>query len=299
MKVERRKKGTEDINPRTVNIDRIAVPEAVDLFLKEDRAAFQAVKNAAAEIVQAIELVVKAFEAGGRLIYLGAGTSGRIGFLDAAECPPTFGVPAGMVSALMAGGEDAFRAAVEGAEDDSEAAVDDLKRIDLKKIDVVLGITASGTTPYVRSGLDFAKNRLCRTILVACNPVADKKNLDVVISLLVGPEVISGSTRLKSGTACKMVLNMISTISMVRIGKVYKNLMVDVVATNQKLRKRARRIVMIAGNVDEETAGALLEKTSGEVKTAIYLAKKGGSVEQARLEIQRNGGFLARALGEI
>ena len=290
---------TEDLNRETENLDRVPVKEAVRLFIQEDRRVFDAMGEVAGAIVKAVDIVVKGFRNGGRLIYLGAGTSGRLGFIDAAECPPTFGVEPGMVVALMAGGEKAFRKAVEGSEDDENGAIRDLKKIRVESKDVVFGITASGTTPYVRSGLDHAKSIGCDTILLACNPVRRKSGIDVIITPLVGPEVISGSTRLKSGTACKMILNMISSISMIKLGKVYKNLMVDVVATNRKLIRRARRIVMLGAGVSEEEAENFLESAGGEAKTAIYLARRGGSPTQARKAIKKAGGSLAQALGEI
>jgi N-acetylmuramic acid 6-phosphate etherase len=289
---------TESPNPRTLTIDRMPVADAVDLFIQEDQAVMHAIAQARREIAQTVDLVVAAFQAGGRLVYIGAGTSGRLAFLDAAECPPTFGVPPTMVVALMAGGEKAFQQAVEGAEDSRHAAIEDLKSIRFAPPDILIGIAASGHTPYVRSGLEYARGLGAKTVLMACNAIPTSPELDVLISLVVGPEFLTGSTRLKSGTACKIALNMISTISMINIGKAYKNLMVDVIASNSKLHKRARRIVMNGGQVDEKTAEELLAKTKGEVKTAIFLARRGGTPEAARQALQQARGFLSKALQE-
>jgi N-acetylmuramic acid 6-phosphate etherase len=290
---------TEDRHPLTWNIDRVPASESVKLFIEADRAAFEAVQREAAAIARAVDIIVAGFRREGRLIYVGAGTSGRLGFLDAAECPPTFGVPPEMVVALMAGGESAMQKAVEGAEDDRDAGQEDLIHVHLQSHDVVVGITASGTTPYVRAALSYAQAHGTPTILVACNPVQDLAGVDLLINPLVGPEIISGSTRLKSGTACKMILNMLTTLSMVQIGKVYHNLMVDVVASNIKLRHRARRILMQAANIPEETAEDLLKKTGGAVKPAILMAKTGVSAPEALQTLQNHQGSLARALGEV
>lgn len=290
---------TEDLNPRTENLDRISIVEAVELCIDIDFEVFQAVKNEAAAISKAVELISNAFRQKGRLVYVGAGTSGRLGFLDASECPPTFGVSSEMVVALMAGGKRAIQEAVEGAEDDKAAAVKDIDELNLRPVDVVVGITASGTTPYVRSALSHAKTCGCSTILLACNKVSDLTGISLPINLLVGPEVISGSTRLKSGTACKLVLNMLSTLSMVQIGKVYKNFMVDVVASNEKLNKRAIRIVMQAGGAEESQAEELLRQTGGAAKPAIYMARKKVSLQAAQKALQEAEESLARALEEI
>lgn len=290
---------TESRNPRSVYIDRQPTRDVVKTFLNEDRAVFTAVEAAAESIAQAVDRIVASFRQGGRLIYLGAGTSGRLAVLDASECPPTFGVSPDMVTALIAGGAEAVFKAREGAEDDRDAAVNDLKAINLRPADTVVGITASGTTPYVVSGLSFAKGTGSCSILLSCNPYGRPPDVDIHINPVVGPEVITGSTRLKSGTACKLVLNMLSSISMVRVGKVYQNLMVDVRATNAKLRSRAQRIVMEGARTTPEHADACLTRAEGEAKLAIYLAKNGGTADEARQALAAAGGRLAVALGEI
>ncbi|HNW33875.1 MAG TPA: N-acetylmuramic acid 6-phosphate etherase, partial [Candidatus Ozemobacteraceae bacterium] len=290
---------TESRNPRSVYIDRQPTREIVRTFLNEDRSVFSAVEAAAESIAQAVDRIVASFRQGGRLIYIGAGTSGRLAVLDASECPPTFGVSPDLVTALIAGGTEAVFQAREGSEDDREAAVTDLKGVALRPIDTIVGITASGTTPYVISGLAFAKGIGSSTILLSCNPYGQRPDVDIHINPVVGPEVITGSTRLKSGTACKIVLNMLSSISMIRIGKVYQNLMVDVRATNEKLRGRARRIVMEGARTTPEHADSCLSRAGGEVKLAIYLARNGGTADEARQALAAANGRLAVALGEI
>lgn len=289
---------TETRNPRTMYIDRVSTREAVKIFIEEDRAAFKAVEACYDNIAQAIELVLAGFRKGGRLIYAGAGTSGRLGVLDASECPPTFGVSPEMVMALIAGGEKAVTSAVEGAEDNVDAGRQDLEAIKFSKNDVLLGITASGTTPYVCGALDHAKSLGSSTILLTCNPYGELPKTDVLINPAVGPEVITGSTRLKSGTACKLVLNMISSISMIRMGKVFENLMVDLMATNKKLQKRAIRIVMEGARVPNYIAEAKLQEAEGDVKLAIVMARRDLPVEMARQKLAEAGGFLYKALGE-
>ena len=270
----------------------------VRLFVEQDRLLISAVEACSSSIAKGVDLIVRAFRRGGRLFYIGAGTSGRLGILDASECPPTFGVASDMVVGLIAGGEVAVTQAVEGAEDDGPAAEVDLKRIFLKAEDVVIGISASGITPYVRAGLAFARTLGCGTGLLTCNPNGPFPETDVFLNPVAGPEVITGSTRLKSGTACKMVLNMLSSISMIQMGKVYENLMVDVKATNRKLQWRSVQIVMAGGRVSQEQAEALLEKTGGEVKTAIVVGRLGVTPEEARLKISAAKGFLYKALDE-
>ncbi len=289
---------TESRNPRTIFIDRLGTRDLVRLMIQEDKAVSTAIEAVAEPVRQAVDLVVEAFRKGGRLVYVGAGTSGRLGVLDASECPPTFGVDPGQVVALIAGGTNAVTHAAEGAEDDRQAAPRDLKGIRLAERDVVVGITASGFTPYVVAGLEFASGLGCRTVLLTCNPYGELPRTDVLINPVVGPEIVAGSTRLKSGTACKIVLNMLTTASMIRIGKVYQNLMVDVRATNEKLRKRAARIVSEGGEVLPEQAEECLAKAGGEAKLAIYIARKGGTREEAMAALNAAGGFLYKALGE-
>lgn len=283
---------TELRNPRSMRIDRMSIAEAVDLMNSEDATVPAAVAAARPEICRAIELVVAAFQAGGRLIYVGAGTSGRLGVLDASECPPTFLSDPRMVQGVIAGGWEALRRAVEGAEDYPEHGAAKMDEMEVGPTDVVMGITTGGTTPYVHGALRRAKERGARTIFFGC--VKEEHvptDADVNIRVLVGPEVITGSTRLKAGTATKMVLNMITTISMVRIGKVYENLMVDVnTRANRKLVDRGTRIIMTVTGLDRATAARLLEDAGGHVKTALVMHKKGvDRTEAERLLIQYKG----------
>ncbi len=290
---------TETRNPRTMFIDRVSTRDAVKLFIAEDHAVSKAVEACAEQIAQATELVIGAFKKGGRLVYIGAGTSGRLGVLDASECPPTFGVSPDMVVGIIAGGPKALNNAAEGAEDVVEDGKKDLESIKFSNKDVLIGITASGTTPYVVGGFDYAKSLGAHTVLLTCNPYGELPKTDVLINPVVGPEVITGSTRLKSGTACKMVLNMISSVSMIRIGKVFENLMIDMRASNIKLRKRALRIVMEGGQVPNYQAEAKLQEADGDVKLAILLAKTTLTPEQGRLKLKQADGVLYKALGEI
>ncbi|MBI3039079.1 N-acetylmuramic acid 6-phosphate etherase [bacterium] len=289
---------TEKRNPRTVAIDRLPTREVVRVFSREDRSVFDAVEAVGDDIAHAIEIIVAGLRRGGRLLYIGAGTSGRLGVLDASECPPTFGVKQGVVVALIAGGAQAITQAVEGAEDDGNQAINDLKSAELTPPDVLVGISASGLTVYVREALAYSSRMGCRTVLLTCNPYGNFPKVDVLINPVVGPEVITGSTRLKCGTACKMVLNMLSSISMIRLGKVYQNLMVDLMPTNEKLKKRALQIVMDGGGIPNYEAEVHLLEADGEVKTAIYLAKKGGSPKEAREAILKSQGILYKALKE-
>lgn len=290
---------TESRNPRTIYIDRASTRDAVKLFIAEDQSVAKAVQACSEPIAQAVEAAVASFRKGGRLIYIGAGTSGRLGILDASECPPTFGVSPEMVTGIIAGGEKAIKDAVEGAEDSREDGEKDLRGINFSDKDFLLGITASGTTPYVVGALEYARSLGARTSLLTCNPYGELPEVDILINPVVGPEVITGSTRLKSGTACKMVLNIVSSVSMIRIGKVFENLMIDVKATNQKLRKRALRIVMEGGQVPNYMAEAKLQEAEGDVKLAILLARTDLSVEQARMKLMQAEGVLYKALGEI
>jgi N-acetylmuramic acid 6-phosphate etherase len=298
-KPEKNQALTETRNPRTMYIDRASTRDAVKMFIAEDHAVSRAVEACAEPIAQTVELVIGAFKKGGRLIYLGAGTSGRLGVLDASECPPTFGVSPDMVMGVIAGGPKALYSAAEGAEDITEDGKKDLQAINFGASDILVGITASGTTPYVTGGLEYAKSLGAHTVLLTCNPYGSLPAVDILINPVVGPEVITGSTRLKSGTACKMVLNMISSISMVRIGKVFENLMIDMRATNIKLQKRALRMVMEGGQIPNYQAEAKLLEADGDVKLAILLAKTGLTPEQGREKLQMAGGILYKALGEI
>ncbi|WP_275410628.1 N-acetylmuramic acid 6-phosphate etherase [Microbispora corallina] len=290
--------GTETRNERTADLDRMPVPDLLEAMNAEDRSVALAVREALPRIGAAVELITASLREGGRLVYLGAGTSGRIGLLDAVECPPTFGTPPGQVVALVAGGPDAFAVAAEGAEDDPRGAVADLDRIGVGARDTVVGLTASGRTPYVVGGLDHARSLDARTVAVSCNRDAVVSgHADVAIEVVTGPEVLTGSTRLKAGSAQKMVCNMLSTASMVRLGKVYRNLMVDVRPTNDKLTDRARRIVAQAAGADPETAARALEAAGGHAKTAVVMLLAHCDAAEAAARLDRSGGDVRGAAG--
>lgn len=290
---------TEATNAATVDIDTLPTLEMVQRINAEDQRVALAVAAELPAIARAIDAIAERMQRGGRLIYIGAGTSGRLGVLDAAECPPTFSTSPDQVIGLIAGGERALTHAIEGAEDDADAGARDIAALDVTERDSVVGIAASGRTPYVIGGMREAKRRGAFVVSVACNRPAPIHDLaDVSIAPLVGPEVIAGSTRLKAGTAQKMVLNMLSTGAMIRLGKTCGNLMVDVQATNTKLRERARRIVAQACNLSEEAADALLARCNGEVKTAIVVARAGVSPEEARARLRAANGVVRVALDE-
>ena len=289
---------TETRNPRTLYIDRVSTRDAVKSFIQEDLAVHRAVEACQDSIAVASDYAYASLAKGGRLVYIGAGTSGRLGVLDASECPPTFGVPSDMVIGIIAGGDKALRDAIEGAEDDKSGGKKDLEKINFSPNDTLVGITASGTTPYVVGALEYAKSIGAKTVLLCCNPYGDLFKADVLINVAVGPEVIAGSTRLKSGTACKMVLNMISSISMIKLGKVYENLMVDVKATNNKLKKRALKIVMEAGRIPNYEAEAKLIDAQGNLKVAIIMARLDVDAEKAKSILANSNGYLYKALGE-
>ena len=288
---------TETRNPRTMQLDQMSELEIVTVMNEEDARVPLAIAKCLPQIAQAAAWAVEAFEQGGRLFYMGAGTSGRLGVLDAAECPPTFGVPQGMVVGLIAGGEKAFIVAVEGAEDSRELAVQDLQSHHLTAKDFVVGIAASGRTPYVLGGLDYARSVGCHTAAIACNPgSAVGKAADLAIEVNCGPEVLTGSTRLKSGTAQKLILNMISTASMVRIGKAYQNLMVDVMQTNEKLHTRAENIVMDATGVERSVARHAIDEAKGSVKTAITMLLADCDAQEAARRLERARGHVREAI---
>jgi len=295
---ESRKTGhllTEKINPRTTHLDKCSPLEVVELILEEDRAIVQAIEKEKHNIAKAVELVTSRLKKGGRLFFIGAGTSGRLGVIEAAECPPTFGTNPEFIQGFIAGGKEAIWQSIEGAEDSTTKAKEYLKDANLCNDDVVVGIAASASTPFVQSALEYAKNTDSGSVLVTCNSI-ESKNADVTIELLVGPEVVVGSTRMKAGTVTKMVLNMITTASMVQLGKTYGNLMVDVQPKSAKLRDRAKRIVMHIAGVSEDKASDLLEQTDWDVKASIVMEKKGLSVEESREILQKYGGFLHEAL---
>lgn len=280
-----------------MTLDEMTALQIVKVMNEEDACVPKAVSAKLPEIAQAAEWAAKAFEQGGRLFYLGAGTSGRLGVLDAAECPPTFGVPEGMVIGLLAGGKKALIHAVEGAEDSRELAVQDLEAYSLTEKDVVIGIAASGRTPYVLGGLAYANTRGCHTAAIACNTDSRiGKEAELCIEVDCGPEVLTGSTRLKSGTAQKMILNMISTASMVLTGKVYQNLMVDVMQNNEKLCTRAENIVMEAAGVERKEAREAIDAAGGHVKTAITMLLGDCNAKEAALRLQRAKGHVREAL---
>lgn len=287
---------TEKRNPATMELDTMTALEIATVMNQEDRKVPLAIEKALPQIAKTIELVEAAFRSGGRLFYTGAGTSGRLGVLDASECPPTFGVDPGMVVGLIAGGDRALRFPIEGAEDDRELGKRDLQEKNLCAKDVLVGVAASGRTPYVLGGLEYAKTLGCATAAIACNKgSAVGKAADVAIEVEVGPEVLTGSTRLKSGTAQKLILNMISTGAMVRIGKAYQNLMVDVVQSNQKLQTRAENIVMEATGTDRPTARTTIDAAGGHVKTAIVMILTGRSAGEAEALLEQGGGRVRQA----
>lgn len=288
---------TESRNPASSHLDEMSVTEIVQLMNREDAKVSQSIQSQIPAIAQAVDLIVTAFKAGGRLIYMGAGTSGRLGVLDAAECVPTFGTDPSMVRGLIAGGAQAMTVAVEGAEDNAALGAQDLKDLQLTANDAVVGLAASGRTPYVIGALDYARDCQAATISIACNADAlVSQHAQVAIEVTPGPEVLSGSTRLKAGTAEKMVLNMLSTVSMVKIGKVYHNLMVDVKPTNEKLVIRAKHMIELATGVSASVAADLFEASHRNVKTAIVMNLAGVNVDQAEQRLQRAHGVVRDAL---
>jgi N-acetylmuramic acid 6-phosphate etherase len=288
---------TEAANPASTAIDTLSALEIVRLMNAEDAKVATAVGAVADSIAAAINAIVDRLRAGGRLIYLGAGTSGRLGVLDASECPPTFSTPPELVVGLIAGGRDALTRAIEGAEDHPEDGERDLQHVNASAKDVVVGIATSGRTPYVIGGLRYARGSGAFTVALCCNAGSELGSLaDVLIAPVVGPEVVSGSTRLKAGTATKMVLNMLTTGTMVRLGKTYGNVMVDLRATNSKLTARSRRIVSQLANVDAETADRLLADCGGDVKTAIVARRLNVTPDVARQLLAAADGHLRAAL---
>jgi N-acetylmuramic acid 6-phosphate etherase len=292
---------TEQRNPRSARIDQLSTIEIVDLINAEDRMVAEAVHEEREAIARCIELVVDSFRRGGRLIYVGAGTSGRLGVLDAAEMPPTYRTDPEMVQGVIAGGYAALVRAQEGAEDHPEDGAAAMDERGVGPNDFVLGIATSGTTPYVHGALRRARERGARTGFLLCTYPSQElvKTHDVVIAPLVGPEVITGSTRMKAGTATKMVLNTISTAAMVKLGKVYGNLMVDLQVTCEKLRDRGQRILMETLGIDRPAAAGLLEASGGHVKTAIVMGRLGLDAEEARARLEAAGGVIGRVIGEL
>lgn len=282
---------TEKRNESTMNLDEMTPFEIISVMNREDAAVVEAVHNVLPQVEHTIKWTIESLKNGGRIIYIGAGTSGRLGILDAVECPPTFGVDYNTVVGVIAGGKDAFVKAKEGAEDSVEFGKEDLKKIGLTDKDIVIGLAASGRTPYVIGALRYARELGCRTVSISCNENTEiGKESDLAVEITTGPEVLTGSTRLKAGTAEKMVLNMISTASMVGIGKVYQNLMVDVKQTNEKLVSRAENIVMEAVGCDREAAKKALREADGGAKLAITKMLLDCGMEEARKYLKNAGG---------
>ena len=288
---------TEQRNPNSMHVDSLSALEIVQLMNQEDKQVPLAIEKCLPQIAQAVECIVAAFQQGGRLVYIGAGTSGRLGVLDASECPPTFGVSPEMVKGIIAGGERALRHPIEGAEDSKEQAVVDLQTIQFSSKDVLVGIAASGRTPYVIGALEYAKSLGSVTVSITSNPNSAMANIvDIVIDTVVGPEVLTGSSRLKSGTAQKLVLNMLTTASMILMGKCYQNLMVDVQASNEKLKARAIRIVMQATDCDKALAEETLKQADQNAKLAIMMILSGLERVQAETLLEKHQGKLQLAL---
>ncbi|MCU9812219.1 MULTISPECIES: N-acetylmuramic acid 6-phosphate etherase [Paraclostridium] len=291
---------TESRNQNTLNIDKVSTLEMVKMINEEDKKVANAIEIELPKIAEAIDGIVERMQKGGRLIYIGAGTSGRLGILDASECPPTYGVSEELVQGLIAGGQEAIFRAKEGAEDSKELAVLDLKDKHLNENDTVVGIAASGRTPYVIGGLEYANEIGALTISVTCNAYSQvAKEAKIAISPVVGAEVVTGSTRLKSGTAQKLVLNMLSTGSMIKMGKVYGNLMVDVKATNEKLVERSKKIVCEATGVSFKEAETILNETGFDVKLSIFMILSNLEKEEAKVILEMNNGYIAKALKNI
>ena len=287
---------TEKINPRTVDIDELACSKIVDLISREDLEAYNAVSREKDSISRTADRVFHSLKGGGRVFFVGAGTSGRLGVMEAAECPPTFGTDPETVQAIMAGGRDAVWNSVEGAEDSFTDSVEALRGKKLSKNDVLIGIAASSDTPFVVSAIEYAKTVGCHSVLISCNKMKTSA-ADRVITLLVGPEVIVGSTRLKAATATKMTLNMITTTAMVLLGKTYGNLMIDLQPKSSKLVDRAKRIIMEICDVGEREASSLFSRAEGNTKAAVVMKLKNLSLEQSLELLKTNGGFLKKALG--
>ena len=293
-------RATEQRNPRSERIDVASSLEIVDIMNAEDARVAGVVQGQREQIARAIDLIVGAFKAGGRLVYVGAGTSGRLGVLDATECPPTFGVPPTMVTGVIAGGYPALVKSAEGAEDDVNAGMAAMDTAEVTNRDVVVGIAASGTTPYVRAALGKAQTLGATTVLLTCAmpPKVLAETCDVVINPVVGPEVVTGSTRLKAGTATKLVLNTLSTGAMIRLGKVFGNLMVDLMALSAKLHDRGERIVMEVGGVSRDEARQAIDRAKGSVKLAIVMARRKVDAAVARRLLDKADGFVRPVVGD-
>ncbi len=286
---------TEKVNPRTRHLDKCSPLEIIDLISEEDKKVAEAVAKQKRNVARAVDLIVSRLRRGGRLFFIGAGTSGRLGVMEAAECPPTFGMHPSLIQGVVAGGKKALWRSIEGAEDSTNEAKKVLSKLRLGEKDIVIGIAASATTPFVLGALSYAKEKDSARVLITCNPI-NSQLANINISLLVGPEVISGSTRMKAGTATKMVLNMLTTASMVRLGKTYGNLMVDVRPNSNKLKNRARRIVMEILGINNEKAEDLLKRSNWGVKVAVLMGMKKLSSQEAKERLAKHNGFLREAL---
>ncbi|WP_448667538.1 N-acetylmuramic acid 6-phosphate etherase [Aerococcus viridans] len=297
MSVEINQLTTEKRNPNTMHLDQMSVGQVLELMNKEDQQVPEAIAEALGQIEAAVEMIIQSLKAGGRLIYFGAGTSGRLGILDAAECVPTFGVSPDLVVGLIAGGDKAMVEAVEGAEDSLTLAEEDFKKLNLNANDTVVGIAASGRTPYVIGGLKYAQSVGAKTVSIACNKEAKISGYaQIPIEVDCGPEILTGSTRLKAGTAQKLILNMLSTVSMIGIGKVYQNLMVDVQATNEKLEERSKRIIMAATECTYEDAASYFEAANQNVKVAIVMILTNLDATEASQKINAANGFVNQVI---
>lgn len=291
---------TEKRNTSTLLIDELSTIDMLTLINNEDKTVPLAIEKILPDIAMAVDLITKQLQSGGRLFYIGAGTSGRLGVLDAAECPPTYGVSPDLVQGIIAGGAPALLKAQEGAEDSLELCKKDLKEKDFSKNDIMVGIAASGRTPYVIGGLEYAKSIGAPTISIACSPNSEIAKLaDIPLTVVTGPEVITGSTRMKAGTAQKLVLNMLSTGTMIKLGKVYSNLMVDLMATNRKLEERSIRIVMEATGENREISQKALAACKGKAKTAIFMLLSGLTPEEATTALDNSNGFVSKALNKL
>lgn len=291
---------SEKRNPKSMNIDTASTSEILRIINEEDKIVPLAVEKEIPYITQAVEIIVDALQKGGRLLYFGAGTSGRLGVIDAAECPPTFGTSPEMIEGIIAGGKDAMFVAQEGVEDHESNGVEDVIKAKVSPKDVVCGIAASRRTPYVIGAVKKAKELGAKTLFVTSNPRENFniKEVDVAICPYVGPEVIMGSTRMKSGTAQKLVLNMLTTASMIRLGKVYENMMIDLQMTNKKLVERSKKIVMIITGVSYEDASKFLTLAGGHVKTALVMIKANVTADEAKRMLKDSGGFVRKAIQE-
>jgi N-acetylmuramic acid 6-phosphate etherase len=290
---------TEAINPVSLAVDKASVPEIIDMVVNEDRKVIAAVHKERERIAHGVEIVSQALRKGGRIVFIGAGTSGRLGVVEASEMPPTFGTSPTVVQAIMAGGQEAVFRAKEGVEDNYEEGARSIARMRLSKKDVVIGVSASGMTPFVRGGLTRARKAGAKIIFVTCWPGSELQNfVDLQIAPAVGPEIVAGSTRLKAGTATKMVLNMLTTISMIKVGKTYGNLMVDLRSGSEKLKDRARRILVMVTDITYEEADALLRRAKWNVKAAIVMQKASLTLPQALKRLKKADDSVREAIGE-